>query len=127
MRKLSQTRALLSGAALAGMLIFTAACNSASSAAATSTTAAAAVGGSTPKPNAAQEQAILTGLRAIDPAIVGTEAGAIDNARNTCSSILAGVPDATLLRNTKLRFDHTDLTDDQAEQIIELVKTTFCH
>ncbi|MGW0926061.1 hypothetical protein ACWD3J_44600 [Streptomyces sp. NPDC002755] len=87
--------------------------------------AAEKAAGIPPEPDSAQRAALLAGLQAIDPWLVGDEDEAVDNARNQCSTISGGGnADAT----AKSRFSTPahEVTDDEAKAINRMLKLAFC-
>ena len=78
-----------------------------------------------PAPNDDQAADLLAKLGAVDPGL-NTE-DSIDNARNTCTSILGGVSDSDLIPATKTRFvgDGIEtMTTPQARRVIQIIEST---
>lgn len=76
-----------------------------------------------PAPDDGEAAALLAALTKVEPGL-GIE-DSIDNARNTCTSILGGVAPGDLIKSTKTRFegDGIDtLTVAQARQVIGLIR-----
>ncbi|MFE5140680.1 DUF732 domain-containing protein [Streptomyces fagopyri] len=80
------------------------------------------------EPDKAEEKALLTKLKAINPGITVNEERAVRRAVNTCQEIHAGDSPQTLIKNTSYRFTGGNATvnEDQAFQVITAVKGTFC-
>ncbi|MER6527615.1 hypothetical protein [Streptomyces sp. NPDC001508] len=82
-----------------------------------------------PSPDAAQTEALISALRAVDPGLVAKEDWAVDRARNVCLDIQGGKEAATVQSNAKSRYEGgtvPSLTDDQAAEIVTAVKSSFC-
>jgi hypothetical protein len=81
-----------------------------------------------PRPDAAQAASLKTELAKIDPGIATVRA--VNNAQQECRGILAGWPEKKLTETTKRMFAQRDpksVSDDQANAIIEVIKTNgFC-
>ncbi|MGD3113076.1 hypothetical protein ACO1BR_44180, partial [Streptomyces sp. YGL11-2] len=86
-----------------------------------------------PSPGTQQTQALVSALKAIDPALGKNKAWAITGAKTICADVQAGQADADLQQGAKLRFQGSTpgtmptVTDDQARRIVDAVKTSFCH
>lgn len=89
---------------------------------------AAAAGTSIPKPTAEQEAKLLADIEKINPAFINRRT--VDNARNQCTSILGGSPEANLVKSVKTRFEGLgveSVSDLEAEQLLEAIRTNgFC-
>ena len=83
-----------------------------------------------PTPSSAERAALLQGLRAINPGITQDEDRAVSRSRSTCADIRQAKDEATIVRNTKLRFEGGSavptLTEDQAAAIVAAVRASFC-
>ncbi|MFD4141597.1 DUF732 domain-containing protein [Streptomyces sp. NPDC058572] len=83
-----------------------------------------------PSPDAAQTEALIRALRAVEPGLVAKEDRAVDRARNVCLDVQGGKDAATVQSNARARFEGgtvPSLTDDQAANIVTAVKSTFCN
>lgn len=83
-----------------------------------------------PSPDAAQTEALIRALRAVEPELVAEEDRAVDRARNVCLDITGGKDAATIQSNAKTRFEGgtvPSLTDDQAGDIVTAVRSSFCN
>ncbi len=71
----------------------------------------------------------LLTLTAIDPGLTTNADRAMRRAKDICLDIQQGKDDATLARNTELRFeggDVPDLTPEQAQQIVDAARAYRC-
>jgi hypothetical protein len=77
------------------------------------------------KPTGAKRTALITALKAINPALVTDEDKAVDNARNQCSTISGG---GNADMTAKARFSNSghDVTDAEAKAINAALKATLC-
>ncbi len=78
---------------------------------------------SIPSPNTVQSQDLLDKLNAIAPGLDTEPGQTVEDARNTCDSILGG--SQTLVSDTQTRFKGDgvrSLTEDQAQEIVGAVK-----
>ncbi|WP_405793373.1 DUF732 domain-containing protein [Streptomyces sp. NBC_01506] len=83
-----------------------------------------------PSPDAAQTEALIRALRAVEPELVAEDDRAVDRARNVCLDITGGKDAATVQGNAKTRFEGgavPSLTDDQAGDIVTAVRSSFCN
>lgn len=89
---------------------------------------AAAAGKGIPKPTAEQEAKLLADIEKINPAFINRKT--VDNARNQCTSILSGSPEANLVKTVKARFEGLgvgSVSDPEAGQLLETIRTNgFC-
>jgi hypothetical protein len=89
---------------------------------------AAAAGKGIPKPTAEQEAKLLADIEKINPAFINRKT--VDNARNQCTSILGGSPEANLVKTVKARFEGLGVeavSDPEAGQLLETIRTNgFC-
>ncbi|RNL49484.1 hypothetical protein D7003_18540 [Arthrobacter oryzae] len=90
--------------------------------------AAAAAGKGIPKPTAEQEAKLLADIKKINSAFINRKT--VDNARNQCTSILGGSPEATLVKTVKARFEGLgveSVSDLEAGQLLEIIRSNgFC-
>lgn len=80
-----------------------------------------------PKPDEQQTDALLAGLRRIDPGL--DHERSIDRARNACWSLLQGGSRAQVVKSTQARFDGSvRVTRADAEAILKLIEAGgWCH
>jgi hypothetical protein len=78
-----------------------------------------------PEPDSAQRAALLAGLMAVNPALVGDEDKTIDTARNQCSTISGGGNAAATAKSRFSTSEH-EVTDDEAKAINRVLKVALC-
>lgn len=82
-----------------------------------------------PSPNASQTRELITALGAIDKGLVVNEDRAIRRSENVCRDVKDGKDTKALNKNAELRFEGgnvPDLSEEQAAQIVDAVKASFC-
>ena len=81
-----------------------------------------------PRPSAEQEATLLSEIEKINPQFVNEKT--VDNARNQCTSILGGAPEANLVSAVKTRFEGAGVTavsDTEAAQLLDAIRANgFC-
>lgn len=78
---------------------------------------------SIPEPDQQQAQQLRDELAGISPGLDNGDS--IDNARNTCSSLLSEIKTEDLIENTQIRFEGdgiNSMSPKQAKQVIDLVR-----
>lgn len=83
-----------------------------------------------PSPDAAQTEALIRALRAVDPGLATKEDRAIGRARSICMDVQGGKDAVTVQSNAKSRYEGgtvPKLSDDQAAKIVSAVKSSFCN
>ena len=83
---------------------------------------------SLPKPNAAQQEALLASLAAIDPRLPSDQA--VDKARSLCGRLLGQSPADQLIAAAKAEFSGGDgpaVSDEDAQRILSAIGANgFC-
>ena len=81
-----------------------------------------------PKPTEEQAQALRASFAEINPLL--DHDGVVDDARNTCQSMLGGIEEANLIRATTMRFTApglSDVSEAEAVRIVEVIRANgFC-
>ncbi|MEV5051851.1 hypothetical protein [Arthrobacter sp. LAR12-1-1.1] len=109
-------------------LLLTAACSASPNPEPSAGSASAGLPASLPKPDAAEQEALLASLAAIDPRLPSDTA--VDKARRLCGRLLGQSPEDQLIAAAKAEFTGGDVpavSDEDAQRVLSAIGANgFC-